>query len=369
MAKSQLLRSTLALSTFVSLIAAGCAVGPDYARPEIETPDAWHQELVRGLDSGEANLERWWTVLEDPALLGLIERAAEQSPELRLAVARVAEATARRGIAMGRWFPTIDSTTLYNRTRLSDDVLSDILPEGSSLAPQSLYSTGLGASWEVDLFGRVRRSVEATSASVGASIEDYRDVLVILYAEVATEYIEVRALQKRVEYALGNVELQQGTLELVLNRNRAGLVGELDVRQAELNLARTESSVPTLRDRLTETVNRLAVLTGTYPSELHTTLASPMEIPLPPDGVGLGLPANLLRQRPDLRRAERELAASTARIGITTADLYPRLTLLGHFSFDATSTSNWFTAAAQALCAVAPCPHSFLMSPHQSNLT
>ena len=340
-------RTLLALCALALLLVSGCAVGPNYAKPELDTPDAWHQELVRGLGTGDANLETWWTVFEDPLLLSLIERATQKSPDLRGAVARVAEASARRGIAVGEWFPTVDSAVLYDRSKRSDEVLGDILP-GSSLAPQNLYSAGLGASWEVDLFGRVRRSVEAADADLAATLEDYRDVLVVLYAEVAINYVEVRALQKRITYAESNVRSQQETLELVLARNRAGLVGDLDVRQAELNLARTESALPLLRESLVAAVNRLAVLTGEYPGALTPAIAPLAPVPSPPGAVGVGLPTNLLRQRPDLRRAERELAAQTARIGVATADLYPRLMLLGTFSFDAVSASNWITAAAQA---------------------
>lgn len=320
----------------------GCAVGPDYRRPDLVAPDSWHQELVDGLAGGEGNLERWWTVFEDPVLLGLIDRATAGSLDLRGAVARIAEAQARRGIATGELFPVLDSNTLYEHNDPSDEVV------GFQKATD-FYSTGLGAAWEVDLFGRIRRSVEASEADFEASLENYRDVLVVLYADVAASYVEVRSLQARVHYAEGNIETQRETLELVQARNRAGLVGDLDLREAELNLARTESLLPRLREALAVSINRISVLLGLYPSALHAELREPAPIPSPPDHAAVGLPTNLLRQRPDLRRAERELAAQTARIGVATADLYPRLTLLGSFSFDASSSGNWITAAAQSL--------------------
>jgi NodT family efflux transporter outer membrane factor (OMF) lipoprotein len=257
-------------------------------------------------------------------------------------VARIAEAQARRGIASGELFPAIDANALYQYTDPSDRVTGD-------QKSFDFYSAGLGAAWEVDLFGRVRRSVEATEADFQASLELYRDVLVVLYASVATNYVEVRSLQKRIRYAEANIDAQAETLELVRERNRAGLVGDLDLREAELNLARTESVLPLLRQALTAAINRLSVLIGEYPSHLHDELREPREIPLLPHQVLVGLPRDLLRQRPDLRQAERGLAAQTARIGVATADLYPRLTLLGSFSFDATSSGSWFGAASQAL--------------------
>jgi NodT family efflux transporter outer membrane factor (OMF) lipoprotein len=323
-------------------VLTGCAVGPDYQRPEVSTPDAWHQDLVGGLATGETSLGSWWTVFDDPILIGLIERASEGSHDVRAAVARIAEAQARRGIASGDLFPAIDTNTLYEYTDPSDKVSGD-------LKSSNFYSAGLGAAWEVDLFGRVRRSVEATEADFQASLELYRDVLVVLYASVATSYVEVRSLQKRIRYAKSNIETQAETLELVRVRNRAGLVGDLDLREAELNLARTESVLPQLRQALTAAVNRVGVLVGEYPSALHAELREPREIPLLPHQVLVGLPRDLLRQRPDLRQAERGLAAQTARIGVATADLYPRLTLLGSFSFDASSSGDWFSAAAQSL--------------------
>jgi NodT family efflux transporter outer membrane factor (OMF) lipoprotein len=338
-------RRLTALCLTALLVIGGCAVGPDYQEPEIVTPDVWHQDLVRGLSGGQASLDTWWTVLEDPALIGLIERAGQGSLELRQAFERIAEAMARRGIAVGEWFPSVDSDTLYERSQISEEL--DLgLPIGGR--PNDLYSTGLATTWEVDLFGRIRRSVESADAELAASVEDYRDVRVVLYAEVAANYIDVRTLQHRILSAERNVAAQKDTLELVRVRNRVGLVGELDLRQAELNVSRTASTIPALREALAAAVNRTAVLLGEYPSQLHAELRDTVPIPRPEAEVAVGLPAELLRQRPDLRAAERQLAAQSARIGVATADLYPRLALLGSFSFDAASTASWFTSGAQA---------------------
>jgi NodT family efflux transporter outer membrane factor (OMF) lipoprotein len=174
-------------------------------------------------------------------------------------------------------------------------------------------------------------------------VEDYRDTLVLLLAEVAKNYIDVRSLQERIRYAVDNARLQKGTLQLVNDRNRAGLVPDLDVRQAELNLATTESAIPTLRIRLVEAINRLGVLLGQPPSALHGELAETQSVPEPPDRVLVGVPADLLRRRPDIRAAERRLAAQTARIGVATADLYPTFSLSGFFGIQATSGGDLFS--------------------------
>ena len=185
-------------------------------------------------------------------------------------------------------------------------------------------------------------------ASIGAQIEDYRDVLVVLYAEVADTYVQIRTLQARIVSALGNVRTQQGALQLTVNRNRAGLAPDLDVRQAELNLATTQAFVPTLRAALAQSINRLAVLLGEFPSDVQAELEQSAPIPSPPAEVVLGLPTELLRQRPDIRAAERQLAAQTAQIGVATADLYPSLSLSGAFAFESFSSSDLFQWKSRA---------------------
>jgi NodT family efflux transporter outer membrane factor (OMF) lipoprotein len=257
-------------------------------------------------------------------------------------VARVDEARARRGIARGEWFPGLDSSSTYQRSRISEEVLEVVPGDRTS----NFWSTGLDASWEIDFFGRIRRSVESATAGLQASVEDYRDVLVSVFAEVAASYVEVRTLQERIRLAELNVRNQRSTLQLVIDRNRAGLVGDLDVRQAEQNLARTESFIPILRSNLAAAIHRLGVLLGDRPSILFAELSPQAPIPKLPDEILVGVPVDLLRQRPDIRRAERTLAAQTARIGVAKADLYPRLTLVGTFALQASDFAKWFTGDA-----------------------
>jgi NodT family efflux transporter outer membrane factor (OMF) lipoprotein len=300
-------------------------------------------ELMKGLVEGEGKLETWWVAFDDPMLTSLIERAAQGSLDIHQAVARVDEARARRGIARGAWFPSLENSSSYERYRISEEILQ-VVPPGSRTG--NFWSAGLDASWEIDFFGRIRRSVESATAGLQASVEDYRDVLVSVFAEVGITYVEVRALQERIRLAELNVRNQRSTLQLVIDRNRAGLVGDLDVRQAEQNLARTESFIPTLRSNLAAAIHRLGVLLGEPPSRLFGELGPQALIPKPPDEILVGVPANLLRQRPDIRQAERALAAQTAQIGVAKADLYPRFTLVGTFALQATDFAKWFTGDA-----------------------
>ena len=286
---------------------AGCAmVGPDYEPPKTELPDLWEQELSDGLVEGKADLRTWWTTLDDPMLEGLIARATEGNLDIRQAVAQIREARANLGIFSGDLFPSVDAIGEIDKSRVSNNVV-----ESESFIPppqnrtDTLYTAGLDASWEIDFWGRIRRGIESADATLGASIEDYRDTLVILYADVANTYVQIRTLQSRIASALSNVETQRGALQLTIERNRAGLAPDLDVRQAQLNLATTEASVPSLRSALAANVNSLAVLLGEYPSQLHDEFAAAEPIPQPPDEVPVSLPADLLRQRPDIRAAER----------------------------------------------------------------
>ena len=328
------------------LLLQGCMVGPDYVPPDTEMPDRWSQELSEGLREGDADLRTWWTTLDDPTLDRLIERATAGNLDIKQAVARIRQARAQFGIATGEIAPSVDAEGQVQTSRISNNVSEGTAPPQSRT--DTFYSLGLDASWEIDLWGRIRRNIESADASIGAQIEDYRDVLVVLYAEIADTYVQIRTLQARIVSALGNVRTQQGALDLTINRNRAGLAPDLDVRQAELNLATTQAFVPTLRAALAQSVNRLAVLLGEFPNEVQAELEQSAPIPSPPAEVVLGLPTELLRQRPDIRAAERQLAAQTAQIGVATADLYPSLSLSGAFAFESFSSSDLFQWKSRA---------------------
>jgi NodT family efflux transporter outer membrane factor (OMF) lipoprotein len=204
----------------------------------------------------------------------------------------------------------------------------------------NLYDYGATATWEADVWGRVRRLVESADASLEASVESYRDVLVILYSQVALAYTDVRTSQKRIGYTQGNIQTQRDALELVENRNKAGLASKLEVRQAELNLYRTEAFLPVLEARLTAAMNQLGVLLGESPNALHAELSATKPVPAASGSIVVGIPGDLIRRRPDIRAAERTLASQTARIGVVTADLYPRFDIGGNFSIISTSTDD-----------------------------
>lgn len=331
----------LPLALLGCVLALGCAVGPDYEMPEPALPDAWHLELTRGLEAGEADLRTWWTALDDPILSELIGRAGRGNLDLRVSLARVMEARAARGVARGEWFPSADASGSYLERQVTEGLASFVSPDGSRSF--EIYDLGVDASWEIDVFGRIRRSTESAQANLMASVEDYRDVLVVLYADVARNYVELRALQERLHYAVSNAQTQRETLQLTVDRNRAGLAADLDVRQAELNLATTEAFIPSLERAIGQTIHLLGVLLGEAPAALYAELREPMPIPEPPERIVVGLPANLLRQRPDVRSAERQLAAQTARVGVATADLYPRFSLVGSFALSAVNAAEFFT--------------------------
>lgn len=337
-------RTYLLITSVVSIfLFSGCQVGPDYVAPDFPVPDQWHEKAIEGLESGTADLQTWWTVFNDPMLEQLIERSYVDNLDLQVAYARIMEARALLGVASGQYWPGVDGVGFYSSSQASKNGLS-APPDGSDPKQNDLYSFGMDATWEIDVFGRISRSVEAAHASMEASVENYRDVLVTLLTEVAQSYINLRAVQKRIRYAKANVILQRGTLELTENRRKAGLVPQLDVEQARLVLSSTESVIPQLRQLESQALHRLSVLLGLDPGALSAELSGVTDIPDVPQQVAVGLPAELLRQRPDIRRAERVFASQTAEIGVATAGLYPLFSLSGSFALegqDFSDTGDW----------------------------
>jgi len=327
------------LAAVTILTLSGCAVGPDYVRPESPTRQAWHTELRGGLSAERMNQETlasWWKTLNDPVLSELIHRAVESNLDLKSARARVREARARRGITKAGLFPTLVTGGSATWSRSSQ--------ETGNGKTRDLYAVGFDAGWELDLFGGARRSVEAAQADLEASQENLRDVLVSLLGEVALNYVEVRTYQTRLAVAEANLAAQEETYRLTQVRYQAGLSDELAAQQARYNLEETRSQIPNLRTGLEEAQNRLAVLVGEQPGAVHADLAQRQPIPVPPLTVAVGVPADVLRRRPDVRQAERELAAQTARVGVATADLYPKFALNGSIGLEAFSLGKLFSA-------------------------
>lgn len=325
------------------LLLSGCAVGPDYRVPDIPAPAAWHTELKGGLKSVPAEspqLAQWWNTLNDPLLSRLIGEAAANNQDLKLAQARLREARARRGISLADRFPTLSAQAGASRNRASEE-----MGLGGGNVSQT-RSAQFDASWELDLFGGKRRALEAAEASLEASQEDLRDTQVSLLAEVALNYVDLRGYQARLAIAQKSLATQTETWQITRWRHEAGLTTQLDEDQARLNLEQTRSLLPALQTGLEQSKNGLAVLLGRKPGEL-AELETPAAIPHTPAEVAVGIPAETLRQRPDLRRAERQLAAATAQVGVATAALYPDFSLSGTLGLQALSSASLLQASAR----------------------
>jgi outer membrane protein, multidrug efflux system len=323
----------------------GCMVGPNYRPPQVAVPAAWSEGPPDGAKARTAAIAQWRTTFKEPMLESLIARALQSNLDLRTAAARVREARALRGITAADLWPTIAVSGSYTRQRRSENAFT--LPSGAVSGAagggnltQDLFQTGFDASWEIDLFGSVRRSIEAANADLAASQEALRDTLVSLLAEVARNYVEVRGLQQRLVIAQENITSEQETLALTRARFTAGLTSELDVAQAA-------SQVPTLETSLKQGLHRLGVLLGQEPGALLTELSTAAPIPTAPPDVPVGLPAELLRRRPDVRQAERQLAAATARIGVAVADLFPKLSLTGALGLESVKLADLATGASR----------------------
>jgi NodT family efflux transporter outer membrane factor (OMF) lipoprotein len=314
--------------------------------PETPVAETWHSQLKGGLASEDIDphtLALWWTTLNDSELSGLIERAVKGNLDLKSAYSRVRQARAQRGIAVAGMFPSIDFSGSEKWTRSSETT--------GIKETTKIYSSDFDAGWEIDIFGGVRRSIEASDASLQSGKEDLRDVMVTLVSEVALNYIDVRTYQARLTVVKENLKSQQETYDLVVWRNQAGLSDDLAVQQALYNLESTRSEIPALNTALEEAMNRIAVLLGEQPGNMHNELEPYGPIPVPSPKVAVGVPAEVLRRRPDIRKAERDLAAQTANIGVATADLYPKFRLSGSIGIESpkfntlsrnlTTTDTW----------------------------
>jgi len=323
---------------------SGClTVGPAYQAPRVAVPDRWQTEAIQGVAQDQAPMQTWWKIFKDPALDALMAEVRTNNQDLAAAVARLDEASARYGIARSARVPSLDGVGGVARARDSERVRSH---DSQNNNPYMLYDAGFTMSWEPDLWGRVRRSIEVAHGQWQASLEDVRDMLVVLQSDAATAYLQFRTVQQRLVYARGNVALQEGTLKLTQDRHKAELTGELDVRQAELNLASTRALLPQLEAQRDQALNRVCVLCGKLPGALVPLLRQTNSVPVV-TALPSFLPADLLRHRPDVRAAERRLAAQTAQIGVAAGDLYPQFALNGFFEWEASKSGNLFNPQAR----------------------
>jgi len=325
----------LLLVMLMAISLGGCTVGPDYVRPDADVNSSW-LESGAVIQDEPAEIREWWTLFNDPVLTRLVHEAYEQNLTLQAAGLRVIQARAARGIAVGDFFPQEQAIRAdYSNNQISKN--------DSNNPPFDKFRTaGLSfdASWELDFWGKFRRNIDAADAALLASIADYDDVLVTLVAEVGLTYVEIRTLERRIELARTNVSLQRQALEISESRYRNGKVSQLDVTEARSTLLNTQASVPELESSLRDAKLSLCVLLGRTPGELDQELAGSSGIPVAPAGIVTGVPADLLRRRPDVRAAERAAAFQSEQIGIATADLFPSIAVGGSLGYEASSANN-----------------------------
>jgi multidrug efflux system outer membrane protein len=351
----------------VSLLCAlaGCAVGPQYAPPKPAVPQAWTSTGIRKsphaqsvVDPQAPQVDAWWTTFNDPALVSLVSRCAAQNLDVREAVLRIDEARANRAVTAAGLWPSVSADAQFTRQRLSENtpngaifgVASSIpgLPSGVIFKnPYNQFQASLALSWEIDLFGRVRRSVEASDADTQAAVEAGRDVLVSLAAEVADAYIDLRGAQLRRSVVEASLATERDLLDLTRQRRDAGLTTDLDVANASTEVSTSAAQLPPLERQISSDINELSRLMEREPDALRAELDQAQPVPPVPPTVAIGLPAELARRRPDIRRAESNLHAATARIGVAVADLFPRLTLTGSGGYQSEQLSDLVRTASR----------------------
>lgn len=332
---------------------AGCTVGPNFERPETEVPAEWAGPSpgppTQPLSLPEQELAVWWTAFRDPVLTSLVERAVRLNLDLKQAEARIRQARAARRIAVSGLGPSLDAQALYRRSRAEATLSGEADAPGvrTEAGAVDQYQAGFDAAWEADLFGGVRRGLEAADADLEAVVEDRRAVLVTLTAELARNYIELRTLQERVGIARKNLQAQEQSAQITRRRFEGGFASGLDVANAEALAATTAAQIPVLEGSARRSIYSLSLLLGREPAALLEELSPVSAVPFAPPSVPAGLPSDLLRRRPDIRRAEAEIHAATARIGVATADLFPRFTISGSLGLRATDFSSWFEASSR----------------------
>ena len=366
--------SKLPVAAAIAALMAGCTVGPNFHRPEADVPATWHatqapvDAAVRSRPAAAPLNTAWWTSFKDPELVRLENRVAAANLDLKVASMRLAESRSQRNITGSQQFPTLEGNTSMTREQASaNGVLSQAgviaapvsaasaangtgsgvaaTPTGSrASAPFNVWQAGFDSSWELDLWGRVRRSVEAADASVESQADARRGLLVSTMAEVARDYIQLRGTQTVHTITLNNLSAAKDIERVTRERKTNGLATELDVAEASAQVATENALLPQLEQQEAETINRLSFLLGEAPGALRAELQVAAAVPPTPPLVPVGLPSELARRRPDIRQAEAQLHSATAEIGAAKADFYPRITLSGSASLQALQfdqLGNW----------------------------
>ena len=303
------------ICVFTAVVSSGCAtLGPDFIKPQVAQPDGWEALPEDRISSAPLVHSQWWRVFNDPVLDRLVDTAYAQNLPLQIAGLRILEARAQLGIATGQLYPQVQQVG-GSATAVQ---LSENSPNFNSQIEDNFmdYQTGFDAAWELDFWGRFRRGIEAADANLAATVADYDNALVSLTAEVARIYVRIRILEERLAIALNNIELQQESLRIATVRYDNGATTELDVQQALTNLSETQATVPAIKRSLRQGKNALSILLGMVPSDLADLLGPPGTVPVAPESVAVGVPAELLRRRPDVRSAELQASLQSALIGI-----------------------------------------------------
>jgi NodT family efflux transporter outer membrane factor (OMF) lipoprotein len=321
----------------LAVLLSGCAVGPNYVKPSAQEPQTWIEAEDPKIKADPAEFRDWWKVFSDPILDDLIERAYQENLTLRIAGVRILEARAQLGIAVGGLYPQSQSLG-------ADWSYNSVSKHTANTNPNADFGysdlgIGFDAAWELDFWGKFRRAVESGMGNLEASIAQYDDILVTLTADVARSYVLIRTFEERLAIAHANVKIQRRSLEIAEARFEGGDVTELDVAQAKALLTDTQSAIPRLEVSLRQAKNGLSILLGTFPGELDEIMSREKPIPGVPREVAVGVPAELLRRRPDIRLSERRLAAQSALIGVAKADLYPHFTLFGSIGIRASDAA------------------------------
>ncbi len=345
-----------------AVLLAGCgilpAIGPEYDSPVPKTESSWHylnheQDKAPRLLAEPAMLEHWWTQFQDETLNQAVQTAIENNRDIAAAEARLAQARALRSVAISVLFPSLNTPGEFSRSNPSNNTKMSRFGNATG-SPRNDFRAGLDTNWEIDVFGGVRRGEEAAEAQLQASAEDLRSARLSVAAETARSYFEIRAFQKRLHVAAQNIAAQEDALRLVESRYQGGLTSELDVLQARSQLERTKSGVPELDTGLKAALSHLSTLSAQQLSEVETLMqigaaagSGTEPFTKMPDVLRVGVPSDVLRLRPDIRAAERRIAAETAKIGVASADLFPRFSLLGGFGFESEKSSNVFEEASR----------------------
>jgi multidrug efflux system outer membrane protein len=335
----------LRISFLFAGLLAGCTVGPDYHPPKTTAPAQWVSPQAGAETNSPPAETAWWKTFHDTELDSLVVRAAQSNLNIRAAVARVREARATARMVSADLAPSLDAAGSYSRQRYSANGFPPF-PPGVPL-DADVYQAGFDAAWEVDVFGGTRRALEAARADVAAAEFGRRDLLITIFAEVARNYIDARAFQRRLAVTEANIKAQVAILDLTRDRFAKGVTGELDVEEADALLAATQAQAPVLETGFRDAVYHLGLLLGQPPGALLGELANAAPIPAAPPAVPAGLPSDLLQRRPDVQQAERQLAAATARVGAAASDLYPKFSLTGDVGLQSISAGDWFTAGSR----------------------